>query len=128
MKTSILLIALLLTGCASRSTLDVSAIKAEQEARYSDRTIQVQTLPPGAIIDLNNNVVGVSPCTLTLKRCWDGAWPANSYNVQLLRARWTDGSYEEQKFLSTAPVPERVVFLHPIPSHIAPPPAVLSQR
>lgn len=128
MKLALLLLALLLAGCATKSTLDIEAIRREQEARYSTRTIQIQTLPPGAIIDRNNDIVGVSPCQLELPRCWDGKWPGAGYYYETLRARWTDGYAQEQTFVSNTTVPKNVVFLHPNPAKILPQAPTLIQR
>jgi hypothetical protein len=115
MKTfSILLsLALLLSGCATKSTIDPEASKRAHEAQFSDRTVEIHTLPYGAMIDLNGDVVGVSPCTLELKRCHRDHWPVNGNVVQILRARFWDGSSQEQHFFTTTIPPKKVAFIHP---------------
>jgi hypothetical protein len=115
MKTfSILLsLALLLSGCATKSTIDPEASKRAYEAQFSDRTVEIHTLPYGAMIDLNGDVVGVSPCTLELKRCHRDHWPVNGNVVQILRARFWDGSSQEQHFFTTTIPPKKVAFIHP---------------
>jgi hypothetical protein len=117
MKTSfhhLTLAALLLTGCATpKSTIDVEASKREWEAKFSDRTVRIHSAPSGAMIDLNGDVVGVTPCVLELKRCYRDSWPANGNYVQILRARWLDGTVQEQHFHTIATPPKQVAYLHP---------------
>lgn len=113
MKTILCLLSLCLWGCAATSKIDVEAIKREQESHYSDRTISIHSLPDGALVDLNGDVVGTTPCTLELKRCYESNWPANGYPMQTLRARWFDGMVEFQNFLSNADAPAQVAFMHP---------------
>lgn len=127
-RFSCLIALLLLAGCATRSNIDIAAIKAQQDADWQDHGIAVQTLPPGAIIDWNNDVVGVSPCLVLLKDAYKGQWPYNGYHIHTLRARWTDGALQEQTFVARSPAPKRVVFLHPNPSTHYPKPVNLSQR
>ena len=66
MKTTLLLLCLSLVACATQSTTQTSA----PDPDYYDHHIQVQTLPPGAIIDLNNDVVGISPCEVVVKNSY----------------------------------------------------------
>ena len=132
MKTSPLLLtlALLLSGCATpRSTIDLEASKREYEAKFSDRTVEIHTLPYGAMIDLNGDVVGITPCTLELKRCYQNGWPLNGNPVQILRARFWDGTAQEQHFFTTATPPKKVAFIHPH-AHLYPnpQPLALTQR
>jgi len=116
MKTSfhlLALAALILSGCATRSTIDVEASKREWEAKFTDRAVRIHSAPSGAMIDLNGDVVGVTPCNLELKRCYQGSWPLNGNVVQILRARWLDGTVQEQHFFTTATPPQQVAYLHP---------------
>jgi hypothetical protein len=129
-KPTILLIAfasaLFFTGCATpKSTIDLEASKREYEAKFSDRTIEIHTLPYGAMIDLNGDVVGITPCTLELKRCYQNGWPLNGNPVQILRARFWDGSSQEQHFFTTATPPKKVAFIHPH-AHLYPNPKPLA--
>lgn len=124
MKTALLILCLSLGACATQSTTQTAA----PDPDYYDHHIQIQTLPPGAIIDWNNDVVGVSPCEVVVKNSYKGRWPINGYARQIINARWTDGSRADQIFSTGTPIPKHLVFLHPIPSHIAPPPATLTQR
>jgi hypothetical protein len=127
---SILLsLALLLSGCATKSTIDLEASKREYEAKFSDRTVEIHTLPYGAMVDLNGDVVGITPCTLELKRCYQGGWPLNGNPVQIIRARFWDGTAQEQHFFTTATPPQKVAFIHPH-AHLYPnpKPLALSQR
>lgn len=128
MRTSILLLALLLTGCASTRPSLLDQVLDEREANTGDHLIQVQTMPPGAIIDFNNDVVGVSPCTILVKNSYKANWPSNGLTIQTINARWTDGSRANQTFWTGSPIPKHLVFLHPIPNKILPEPATLSQR
>lgn len=127
MKTSILLLALL-TGCASTRPSLLDQVLDEREANTGDHLIQVQTIPPGAIIDFNNDVVGVSPCSILVKNSYKANWPNNGLTIQTINARWTDGSRANQTFWTGSPIPKHLVFLHPIPNKILPEPATLSQR
>ena len=110
---AICLLALISSGCATRSTLDVAAIKKQIESNYSDRTVTIHSAPSGAMIDLNGDVIGITPCTLELKRCFRDSWPANGLYVQVLRARWLDGFTQEQHFHTVATPPKRVAYIHP---------------
>jgi hypothetical protein len=132
MKTLFILcaLALLLSGCATpRSTIDLEASKRAWEAKHSDRTVEIHTLPYGAMIDLNGDVVGITPCTLELKRCYQGGWPLNGNPVQIIRARFWDGTAQEQHFFTTATPPKKVAFIHPH-AHLYPnpKPLTLSQK
>jgi len=132
MKTAPLLLAfaLLLSGCATpSSTIDLEASKRAWEAKHSDRTVEIHTLPYGAMIDLNGDVIGITPCTLELKRCYQGGWPLNGNPVQIIRARFWDGTSQEQHFFTTTIPPKKVAFIHPH-AHLYPnpKPLALSQR
>ena len=132
MKTfSPLLLALLLTACATRPSFleqEIAQRKAEREFNTADHLIEVQTMPPGAIIDFNNDVVGTSPCTILTPQAYKAQWPANGYTIQTINARWIDGSRANQTFYTGTPMPKHVAFLHPIPNKILPQPPTLSQR
>lgn len=131
MKTVLCLLALLLGGCAtgpSQLEQDIAERKAKRQLEYADHTIQVQTLPAGAIIDWNGDVAGVSPCQVTIKEAYKGEWPFNGYHNHVLRARWTDGYGQEQFFIARTPAPKHVIFLHPNPALHAPKQPSLSQR
>ena len=123
MKTVLCLLALLLGGCAtgpSQLEQDIAERKAKRQLEYADHTIQVQTLPAGAIIDWNGDVAGVSPCQVTIKEAYKGEWPFNGYHNHVLRARWTDGTIQEQLFVARTPAPKHVIFLHPNPAFRSP--------
>jgi hypothetical protein len=117
-------LALALVACATQRTTQTEP----PDPDYYDHLIQVQTMPPGAIIDLNNDVVGVSPCTILVKDSYKANWPSNGLTSQIINARWTDGSRSYQTFCTGSPIPKHVVFLHPIPNKILEQPAVLTQR
>lgn len=117
MKALLLLLALalLLSGCATaeHEAARKARLNAEWEAKFTDRVVTIHSAPSGAMIDLNGDVVGVTPCTLDLKRCYRGSWPANGLYVQILRARWLDGTVQEQHFFTVATPPKQVAYLHP---------------
>jgi hypothetical protein len=119
MKTSLHLLALasalILSGCATaeREAARKAKFNAEWEAKFTDRAVRIHSAPSGAMIDLNGDVVGVTPCNLELKRCYQGSWPLNGNVVQILRARWLDGTVQEQHFFTTATPPQQVAYLHP---------------
>jgi hypothetical protein len=113
------LILLLLFGCASKQMVGVTA--PEPDPNYSHRTIEIYTLPDGAMIDLNGDVAGISPCNLELKDCFKGNWPSNGYKVQVIRARWLDGTVQTQRFLTDSKAPSKVAFIHPNAKHLLKP-------
>jgi len=123
-----LLLAFSLSACATQQSSLLDQIISERESNTGDHLIQVQTMPPGAIIDYNNDVVGVSPCTILVKDSYKANWPSNGLTIQTINARWTDGSRSNQTFWTGSPIPKHVVFLHPIPNKILEQPAVLTQR
>lgn len=128
MKSALCFFTLLLSACATPQPSMLDQIISERESNTGDHLIQVQTMPPGAIIDFNNDVVGVSPCSILIKDSYKAQWPANGLHIQTINARWTDGSRANQTFWTGTPLPKHVVFLHPIPNQIHPQPAVLTQR
>jgi hypothetical protein len=122
MRLQILLV-LILSGCATRSTLDVAAVKREIEASYTDRVVTIHSAPSGAVIDLNGDVIGTTPFVYDLKRCYRGSWPANGHIFQNLRARWLDGMTLVETFATTTTPPKTVLFMHPHATHYMQAPA-----
>ena len=123
-----LLLAFSLSACATQQPSLLDQIISERESNTGDPLIQVHTMPPGAIIDFNNDVIGVSPCGILVKDSYKAQWPDNGYTQQTINARWTDGSRANQIFCTGTPLPKHVVFLHPIPNKILPEPPALTQR
>jgi len=115
-RSSFLIVLLFLGGCASKQMVGVAV--PEPDPNYSNRTLEIHTLPDGAMVDLNGDVAGISPCNLELKNCFQGNWPDNGYKVQILRARWLDGTVQVQRFLTTAKAPSKVAFIHPNASRL----------
>jgi hypothetical protein len=115
----LLLLALFTTGCAATG----STAAPVEDPDYYEHRISVQTLPPGAIIDWNNNVVGISPCEIVIPKSFKGHWPNTPSWTETLRARWPDGMWQEQDFDNRRPAPQRVVFLHANPAAHHPQPA-----
>ena len=114
MKILAPILALFLSACAStKSTFDIEALRREEAANYSDLVVEIHSLPSGAMIDLNGDVVGITPCTLELKRCYKKSWPANGYLFQNLRVRFWDGSIQTQTFPTATDTPQKVAFIHP---------------
>jgi hypothetical protein len=73
--------------------------------------VQVVTSPPGAIIEYNNEVVGVSPCVIKLPATPEGNW-RDFQQAHVLRAEMADYSdWEYKEYNAGAPIPERVVFI-----------------
>jgi len=115
-RFSCLIALLFLGGCASKQMVGVAV--PELDTNYSNRTIEIHTLPDGAMVDLNGDVAGISPCNLELINCFQGNWPDNGYKVQILRARWLDGTVQTQRFLTSAKAPSKVAFIHPNAKHL----------
>jgi hypothetical protein len=118
---------LFLPACATKPSQLEQDI-AERKAKYGDHTIRVETMPPGAIIDWNNDVAGVSPCEVIIKDAYKGQWPGNGYPIQKLNCRWIDGTATVQTFSANTPAPKHVIFLHPNPAYRTSQPSSLSQR
>ena len=73
--------------------------------------VQVATTPPGAIIEYNNEVVGVSPCTIKIPATPDGCW-RDFQRAHVLRAEMADYSdWEYKEYNAGAPIPQHVVFI-----------------
>lgn len=126
MNYLLIFLCLALCGCAStKSSTDLEAVKREQAALYSDRSVEIHSLPYGAMVDLNGDVVGITPCTLELKRSFKKAWPYNGYYYQTLRARFWDGSVQTQTFPTATDTPQKVAFIHPHASQQTSPPLTL---
>jgi len=125
------LLALVFAGCATRPSQleqEIAQRKAERKSNTADHLIQVQTMPPGAIIDLNNDVAGTSPCTILVKDSYKSQWPANGLTIQTINARWIDGNLSSQTFWTGSPIPKHIVFLHPNPNQILPQTPSLTRR
>ena len=121
-------LALTLAACATPQPSLLDQVISERKANTGDHLIQVQTMPPGAIIDLNNDVAGTSPCTILVKDSYKSQWPANGLTIQTINARWIDGNLSSQTFWTGSTIPKHIVFLHPNPNQILPPIPTLSQR
>jgi len=122
---------LFLPACATKPSQleqEIAERKLEREANTGDHTIRVETMPPGAIIDWNNDVAGVSPCEVIIKDAYKGQWPGNGYPIQKLNCRWIDGTATVQTFSANTPAPKHVIFLHPNPAYRTSQPSSLSQR
>lgn len=76
-------------------------------------SVQVATSPPNAIIEYNNEVVGVAPCVIKIPATSDGRWRDFQY-VHVLRAEMPDYSdWEYKQYNAGAPIPHHVVFILP---------------
>lgn len=125
-----LLLALFTTGCATRPTELQKLIaerKAKEQADYGEHRIAVATLPSGALIDWNNDVIGTSPCEIVIPRSYQGHWPRTGYQIETIHARWLDGTLLKQTFVNNSKAPRRVAFLHPNPALHHPQPVILQQ-
>jgi hypothetical protein len=104
MKPLAILVAAALTGCQTAP---------EPLVRQGIRMmpVQVVTSPPGAIVEYNNEVVGVSPCVIKLPATPEGNW-RDFQRAHVLRAEMADYSdWEYKEYNAGAPIPERVVFI-----------------
>lgn len=120
-----LLLLTLLSACATRSSLDLEEAKREQAKIWADHRIWVETIPPGAIVDWNNDVAGISPCYIVIPEAYRGEWPGRIYHTNAINARWTDGTLLTQTFAAQTRAPKHVVFLHPNPRLHTPQPLTL---
>jgi hypothetical protein len=60
-----ILLALLLSACAATQKPEPEIKRAQPKTQE----IQIQTAPPGALVDWNGNVLGMAPVTIILPVC-----------------------------------------------------------
>ncbi len=109
-KRPILLLALLLSACASAP---------EPEVRTADpvKTIDIRSWPSGLVVELNGEYVGTTPLELVVNTTRYGVWTADygrGFSPIILRASTPDASGWEQKIWYPGDrVPSRVLFRIP---------------
>jgi hypothetical protein len=114
-STATILFALLLASCAAPQPKPEPEIK---RAQPKPQEIQIQTAPPGALVDWNGNVLGVAPVTIELTPSFyqyasHYSWPSNGARTQRFRARWPDGAYNTEFFDSNTPPPQAIAIVSP---------------
>lgn len=113
MKPRALLPLLLVLCTAGCSTVP------EPEVRTADpvKTIQIQSWPPGLILELNGEYVGTTPMDLVVKSSRSGDWTsdyASYYSPIILRASTPDTTRWEQKMWFPGDrIPSRILFRIP---------------
>ena len=110
----ILLTSLLLTACAVLPRPDPQIKRAQPPPQE----IQIQTAPPGAIVDWNGNVLGTTPIVISLTPDFSPyashySWPSNGARTQRFRARWPDGALNTEFFDSNTPPPQQIAIISP---------------
>lgn len=112
-RAAILAACALLTACATPRP--AAQPQPERPATLPPHTITIRTSPPGGIIDWNGDVLGAAPVQLTFSPDFHQRprWPANGYQVQILRARWPDGSTAAESFLTHTVPPSQVGIVSP---------------
>ncbi|NDG72326.1 MAG: hypothetical protein EBY32_13740 [Proteobacteria bacterium] len=89
-----LFLAVFLSAC-------VAIQKPEPEikrAQPKPQEIQIQTAPPGALVDWNGNVLGVAPITIELTPSF---------------SQWPDGAINTEFFESDTPPPQAIAIVSP---------------
>jgi hypothetical protein len=110
MARSLLLLAILLSGCASAP---------EPEVRAADpvKTIDIRSWPPGLVVELNGEYVGTTPLELVVNTTRSGVWTAEygrGYSPIILRASTPDAAGWEQKIWYPGDrIPSRILFRIP---------------
>ena len=110
----ILLTSLLLTACAVLPRPDPQIKRAQPPPQE----IQIQTAPPGAIVDWNGNVLGTTPIVISLTPDFSPyashySWPSNGARTQRFRARWPDGALNTEFLDSNTPPPQQIAIISP---------------
>jgi starvation-inducible outer membrane lipoprotein len=109
-KRLLLLLALLLSGCASAP---------EPEVRTAEpvKTIDIRSWPSGLVVELNGEYVGTTPLELVINTTRYGVWTADfgrGYSPIILRASTPDAAGWEQKVWYPGDrIPSRVLFRIP---------------
>ena len=96
-----LFLALLLSACAAIQKPEPEIKRAQPKPQE----IQIQSAPPGALVDWNGNVFDVAPVTIELTPSFSQyashySWPSNGARTQRFRARWPDGAMNSEFFES----------------------------
>jgi len=109
-KRRVLLLAILLSGCASAP---------EPEVRTADpvKTIDIRSWPSGLVVELNGEYVGTTPLELVVNTTRYGVWTAEygrGYSPIILRASTPDAAGWEQKIWYPGDrIPSRILFRIP---------------
>lgn len=111
---SSLVLALLLTGCATTPAPEPTT----RRATLPPQEITIQTAPGGGLVDLNGEILGRAPVILTITPeagpyATHPRWPYNGHTLQILRARWPDGSTALELFKSETAPPHQVGIVSP---------------
>jgi hypothetical protein len=109
-----LFFALLLSACAAPQKPEPEVKRAQPKPQE----IQIQTAPPGALVDWNGNVLGAAPITIELTPDFSQyashySWPSNGARTQGFRARWPDGAINTEFFESDTPPPQAIAIVSP---------------
>ena len=99
-------------GAAAEAAVEI------KRAQPKPQEIQIQTAPPGALVDWNGNVLGVAPVTIELTPSFSQyashySWPSNGARTQRFRARWPDGAINTEFFESDTPPPQAIAIISP---------------
>ncbi|MFM8764716.1 MAG: hypothetical protein ACKOEZ_07770 [Spartobacteria bacterium] len=89
-----------------------------KRAQPKPQEIQIQTAPPGALVDWNGNVLGVAPITIELTPSFNEyashySWPSTGVRTQRFRARWPDGAINTEFFETNTPPPQAIAIVSP---------------
>lgn len=116
MKSSALLLfpLLFLSACTTTQKPEPEIKRAEPKPQE----IQIQTAPPGALVDWNGNVIGMAPVTIELTPSFSQyashySWPSNGAHIQRFSARWPDGAMNTESFYSNTPPPQAIAIISP---------------
>lgn len=102
-----LLSILVSTGCAT------NPIPESYEPAERIATINVHSLPPGCMVELNDEFMGVTPLQIKVPATDDGEWKGAYKNYVLRASIPLSNGYEQKIWQSGDKVPSRVVFRIP---------------
>ena len=112
----ICLLAFFSSGCSMLAD-NQAARDAEWNARFSTVTMSFHSVPSGAVVDWNGDVIGTTPFVYEMQKCYYSGWPLNGNPTQTLRARWLDGTALHEFHPQSGRPPRTVLFMHPHAQH-----------
>ena len=109
MKAAATTALLLLAGCAAPSQPPLPP-KPAADAQPTHAKIEIRTVPSGGYVSWNGDTLGPAPITIDIPTRSGYRWPAEDGALsQLFVARWLDGGYGAEVYISDHRIPEVIV-------------------